>query len=153
MTRVLIAVDDTDSSIAAARTAHRLFGETGEYIVMNVDRARPVRWGDDASMYGTVYPLAIPGGAVIGGIPLVVHQPGGGETDAADDRVEVASLTADNVAHTAGVDDVCTIGEEGDPVEAILDVAEREHADVIVVGSHDRGWFKRLFTTSVREPN
>jgi nucleotide-binding universal stress UspA family protein len=151
MTRVLIAVDDTDSSITAARSAHRLFGDNAEYIVISVDRARPVKWGDDALMYGTVYPLAIPGGAVIGGIPLVVHQPVGGDTDAADDRVEVATQMADNVAHDAGVDDARTIGEEGDPVEAILDVADREHADVIVVGSHDRGWFKRLFTTSVRD--
>jgi nucleotide-binding universal stress UspA family protein len=152
MTRVLIAVDDSDSSIAAARTAHRLFGDTAEYTVISVDRARPVKWGDDALMYGTVYPLALPGAAgVIGGIPLAIRRPGDDQIDATDDRVEVGEQTADNVAHDAGLDDARTIGEEGDAVEAILSAAETEHADVIVVGSHDRGWFRRLFTTSVRD--
>ncbi|HEY7628176.1 MAG TPA: universal stress protein [Ilumatobacteraceae bacterium] len=148
MTRVLIAVDDSESSVAAARTAHRLFGDDADYIVLNVAENHPVKWGDDALMYGTVYPLAVPGAGVIGGIPLIVHQPGASPDD---DRVESAEQTADNIAHDAGVNPVESLGETGDPVEAILTAAERHRADVIVVGSHDRGWFRSLFSTSVRD--
>lgn len=148
MTRVLIAVDDSDSSVAAARTAHRLFGDSAEYIVVNVSDNSPLKWGDDALMYGTVYPLAVPGAGVVGGIPLIIHQPG---ASPADDRIEIAEQTADNVARDAGVDDAEAIGGTGDPVEAILSAAETHHVDVIVVGAHDRGWFRRLFTTSVRD--
>lgn len=148
MTRVLIAVDDSESSVTAARSAHRLFGDSADYIVLNVAENRPVKWGDDALMYGTVYPLAVPGAGVIGGIPLVVHHPGATPTD---DRVEVAEQTADNVAHDAGVEAAKALGVTGDPVDAILKAAAQHHADVIVVGSHDRGWFRSLFTTSVRD--
>lgn len=148
MTRVLIAVDDSESSVAAARTAHRLFGDDAEYTVISVSASQPLKWGDDALLYGTVYPLATPTGTVIGGVPLIVHQPGATPDG---DRVEVAEQTADNVAHDAGVDSAETIGETGDPVDAILDAAEKHHVDVIVVGSHERGWFRRLFTTSVRD--
>jgi nucleotide-binding universal stress UspA family protein len=148
MTRVLIAVDDSESSVAAARTAHRLFGDGAQYTVVSVAENQPVKWGDDALLYGTVYPLATPGGTVIGGIPLVVHQPGATVTD---DRAEVAEQTADNIAHDAGVEPAEAIGETGDPVEAILAAAEAHQADVIVVGTHERGWFRRLFATSVRD--
>ena len=36
MTTVLIAVDDTDSSVHAVETAHRLFGDSADYLVLNV---------------------------------------------------------------------------------------------------------------------
>ena len=36
MTTVLIAVDATDSSVHAVETAHRLFGDGAEYLVLNV---------------------------------------------------------------------------------------------------------------------
>ena len=38
MTTVLIAVDDTDSSVHAVETAHRLFGDSADYLVLNVER-------------------------------------------------------------------------------------------------------------------
>ena len=36
MTTVLIAVDATDSSVHAVETAHRLFGDDADYLVLNV---------------------------------------------------------------------------------------------------------------------
>ena len=36
MTTVLIAVDETDSSVHAVETAHRLFGDSADYLVLNV---------------------------------------------------------------------------------------------------------------------
>ncbi len=36
MTTVLIAVDETDSSVHAVEAAHRLFGDSADYLVLNV---------------------------------------------------------------------------------------------------------------------
>jgi nucleotide-binding universal stress UspA family protein len=149
MTHVLIAVDDNDTSVATARTALRLFGEGADYTVLNVAHNAPVKWGDDALEYGTVYPLAVPGAGVIGGVPLVVRS-----TDASDrttDRVEAAQQIADELAHEAGIPSATAVGDTGDPADAIISAARHQGADVVVVGTHERGWFKRLFTSSVSD--
>ncbi|MCU1502124.1 MAG: hypothetical protein JWM12_1478, partial [Ilumatobacteraceae bacterium] len=36
MTRVLIASDESERAVHAARTAHQLFGDAAEYFVINV---------------------------------------------------------------------------------------------------------------------
>ncbi len=147
MTRVLIAVDDSDTSLAAAHTALRLFGESADYTVVNVAQNSPVVWGDDSLQYGTVYPLSIPGAGVVGGVPFVIHTPNSSGLDA--ERIEIAEQTADDVAHRAGLLNAEPVGDTGDPAEAIMNAAETHKADVIVVGTHERGWFKRLVSPSV----
>jgi nucleotide-binding universal stress UspA family protein len=149
MTRVLIAVDDSDTSLAAAQTAHRLFGDSADYTVVNVAENAPVVWGDDALRYGTVYPLSIPGAGVIGGIPFVIRSPNSSGLSA--DRIDAAEQTADDVAHEAGLLSAESIGDTGDPADAIISAARAHKADVIVVGTHDRGWFKRLVSSSVSD--
>ena len=149
MTHVLIAVDDNDTSVAAARTALRLFGENADYTVLNVAENVPVKWGDDALEYGTVYPLAVPGAGVMGGVPFVVRS-----TDASDrttDRVEAAQQTADELARDAGIEGARAVGDTGDPADAIISAARSQGADVVVIGTHERGWFKRLFASSVSD--
>jgi nucleotide-binding universal stress UspA family protein len=49
----------------------------------------------------------------------------------------------------AGLDHAQPVGETGDPADAIIAAAREYEADVIVVGSHDRGWFRRLLNPSV----
>ena len=147
MTHVLIAVDDSDTSVAAAHTAYRLFGDSAQYTLVNVAETAPLVWGHDGLRYGTAYPLSIPGAGVIGSIPFVIRSPD--EPDPSADRVESAEQTADGIAHEAGLAHAEAIGDTGDPAEAILAAARTHHADVIVVGSHERGWFKRLVTSSV----
>ena len=71
MTRVLIAVDETEQSVVAARTAYKLFGEDADYTVINVAKDAPVYWGDDPLGAGYAYPLAIP--AVGAGIEMDVR--------------------------------------------------------------------------------
>jgi nucleotide-binding universal stress UspA family protein len=147
MTHVLIAVDDSDTSVAAAHTAYRLFGDTAQYTLVNVAETAPLVWGHDGLRYGTAYPLSIPGAGVIGSVPFVIRAPD--EHDPSADRVESAEQTADGIAREAGLAHAEAIGDTGDPAEAILAAARTHHADVIVVGSHERGWFKRLVTSSV----
>jgi nucleotide-binding universal stress UspA family protein len=42
------------------------------------------------------------------------------------------------------------IVETGAPADVICRVAEDRNVDLIVIGSHDRNWFSRLITPSVR---
>ncbi|MEP7204193.1 MAG: universal stress protein [Ilumatobacteraceae bacterium] len=147
MTRVLIAVDDSDTSLAAAQTAYRLFGDEAEYTVINVAENSPVEWGDDSLRYGTVYPLTIPGAGVVGGVPFVIRSSSSSDLDS--DRVDLAEQTADDIARAAGLPHAEPMGDTGDPAEAIVAAATTHNADVIVVGTHERGWFKRLVSSSV----
>ena len=150
MTKVLIAVDDSETSIAAARTAHELFGDSAEYIVLNVAASGPMIWGDGALQYGMVYPVSMPGVGVMGGLPFAIKTPAGGsDRQASYTPIDDAASTARNIAVDAGLSDAESIGEIGDASHAIVTAANAHGADVIVIGSHDRSWFKRLLTPSV----
>ena len=149
MTRVLIAVDDSDTSLAAAQTAYRLFGDKAEYTVINVAETTAVEWGDDSLRYGTVYPLSLPGAGVVGGVPFVIRSSTASDLDS--DRVDIAEQTADDIANEAGLPHAEPVGDIGDPADAIIQAATAHRADVIVVGTHDRGWFKRLVGSSVSD--
>lgn len=150
MTHVLIAVDDSETSVTAARTAHHIFGDDARYTVINVASGSPVIWGDQALETGMVYPLALPGPGMVGGIPFSVVSPE--HPDQANvDRVERAEQRAEDVAQSAGLPDARPIGDTGDAADAIIAAASEHHADVIVVGTHERNWFSRLFTSSVTQ--
>jgi len=152
MTRVLIAADDTNLSVSAARTARTLFGDHADYLVVNVAETPALAWGDDSMMWGYAYPMAIPPVAgAVGGPPLVV-QPRAAAAQGDDlppSAVDVAEQEAENVAQAAGLVEATALGEVGEASTAILDAADRHHVDVIVVGSHERGWFSRLLSGSV----
>lgn len=153
MTRVLIAADDSDVSVGAARTARSLFGDDADYLVVNVAETPALAWGDDSMMWGYAYPMAIPPVAgAVGGPPLVVRPspvPPDGDVPLAPSTVDVAEQAAQSVAQAAGLGGATAIGEVGEASSAILEAADRHHVDVIVVGSHERGWFSRLLSGSV----
>jgi len=65
--------------------------------------------------------------------------------------VEAAQQTAQELAHEVGIPDAAAVGDTGDPADAIIAAAKSQHADVVVVGTHERGWFKRLFSSSVSD--
>jgi nucleotide-binding universal stress UspA family protein len=144
---VLIAVDDSETSVRAAHTAYRLFGDHARYTVINVATNQTVLWGEDALQSGMVYPLAVPGAGYVGAIPFQVAHTDADQ--AAIDRVADAGRRADDIAREAGIPDAEAVGDTGDAADAIVAAAHEHGADVIVVGSHDRGWFARLFTGSV----
>jgi nucleotide-binding universal stress UspA family protein len=127
MTKVLIAADTSESSLAAARGAVALFGEDAEYLVVNVDRS-----STDVMAWGAAYPMAMP-------------VPSPADDEAALQRAEdVATEVAEATAPDAEA-----IGDIGDPATAIINAAHEHAVDVIVVGSHSHSWFTRLFTGSV----
>lgn len=136
MTKVLIAVDSSDTSIRAARTAHNLFGDDAEYTVVSVAPLDPVIWGEDTLAWGTPYSMVRPPMGSLLDLPRVTTM------------IEQAAQIARNVADSADVSGARAVGDDGDPVEAILAAASAYEVDVIVVGSHDRGWFTRLLSPS-----
>ena len=135
MKRVLIAVDATPESHDAARFAHGLFGTDAEYLVLTV--------ADTGAMLGTALPLADP---LLSGAGAYVDPEVARET--VEHAIHDAEATAAETAQE--VDDAETIVESGPPADVICRVAEERAVDLIVIGSHDRNWFSRLITPSVR---
>jgi nucleotide-binding universal stress UspA family protein len=147
MTHVLIAVDDTETSVRAASTAHRLFGDDARYTVINVARDASLMWGETRLETGAVYPL-VPMPGLLAGAPLGIPAATAPDQVVAE-RVEAAEEHAGHVAEEAGLSGARPVGDVGDTSEAILAAAEAFGADVIVLGTHDRGWFSRLVKGSV----
>lgn len=136
MTRILIAADESDSSVEAARVAHQLFGDTAEYLVINVADPTP-----DASMaWAYVYPATM---------PMMAFPPVNADDPAARQAAAASETVAADVATKASLGAAEPLTDTGDAANAIIDAA-REHAvDVIVLGSHERSWFSRLLKPSV----
>ena len=133
MTKVLIATDGSDIALAAAATVGRTIGPGEAVTVLSVVTDLP---GDDA-----------------GGIEGSTETPEeaqrtleGEERDAsaAIDAVVAALPEAWRPRVTRRV-------EGGDAGPMIIWVAEHEHSDVVVVGSHGHGVLKRLVMGSVSQ--
>jgi nucleotide-binding universal stress UspA family protein len=71
------------------------------------------------------------------------------DPDGTADGEHVAENQARDVADQSGLTEAHALGEAGDPAEAVLRAADEHHVDVIVVGTHHRGWFDRLLRPSV----
>jgi nucleotide-binding universal stress UspA family protein len=72
------------------------------------------------------------------------------------DGEELREVARSVAAHTASTAHVAAgsaevVGLLGDPADEVIALAEERHADVIVVGTHERGWLSRLLTTSVAD--
>ena len=62
---------------------------------------------------------------------------------------DAATEEARTAADESGLPNAEAIGEIGDPADAIVRAAEESDADVIVLGTRERGWFDRLIHPSV----
>jgi nucleotide-binding universal stress UspA family protein len=152
MTQVLIAVDDSDYSVNAARVAYALFGDSATYTVVNVADRSPLMWGGDALMWGVGYPVVMAPSAHTGATTPHNGRVHNGSTTSDLDTAPIgeAMQVALDVASEADLPDPQVVGEVGgDPAAAIISAAHHHQADVIVVGSHERSWFTRLFIPSV----
>jgi nucleotide-binding universal stress UspA family protein len=133
MTTILIAVDETEVSVRAMHTATGLFGSGAEYLVMNVASV-PTPWVTAGYAYGTT----------------AVWSPQE-QAQLLAEAGDAASATVDEAVAAAHLEGAEHITEVGDAVTAILRSAAEHHADVIVVGSHHKGFMQRLFVGSVSE--
>jgi len=159
MTQVLIAVDDSESGIKTARISHGLFGDSASYIVVNVADQLPIMWGADSLEWGVGYPVVMgPSGVVDPAVvrPAVPDSATGADGDedtviaeAENAPIDAAIEVARGVAAQAEIPNPQVVGEVGDPATAIITAAHHHKADVIVIGSQDRGWFSKLFAPSV----
>jgi nucleotide-binding universal stress UspA family protein len=147
MTHVMIAVDDSESSVATARTAYALFGADAKYIVVSVADRTPVMWGGDTLAWGVGYPVMMgPSEPVTAGSTSDTDATSTeGDTAPIDSAIQIAR----DVADEAHLPNPQVVGEVGDPATAIITAAHHHQADVIVIGSHDRSWFSKLFDPSV----
>jgi nucleotide-binding universal stress UspA family protein len=132
VTRVLVALDESPKSLHAARTAVRLFPDaTTEFLVINVANA-PVVW--TGGIYGDVYDIAP---------ASLFTDPGAVANEAIVHLKEEAA--AAGMAHPR------IIVESGDIARRITAAAEAHDVDLVVVGSHTKGFLRRLVDPSVAD--
>jgi nucleotide-binding universal stress UspA family protein len=134
--RILVALDDSDASLRVALFVNRFFREVdAEVLGMNVARL-PTSWM-----------LANGVGTGTGVWPFPFADGGYPAWEAAfDDRVTAAGT---RVIEESGLEADETLLELGDPVAAIVEVAEERDIDLVVVGASEKGWWSRLLQGSV----
>src|SRR4051794_17616558 len=133
MTRVLIALDESEASVRAAQTARKFFGGgDSEFLVINVPRLP-----GPGVLGGTYGPVPWVSGGIYGEVwaadPMLW-----GEQSAqveGEGRAELAAEAAD-----VGLKDPEILMEMGDPADAICKAAADHDVDVIVVGAHDKSF-------------
>jgi len=133
--RILVALDDTEASQRVAHFVNDFFGRADyEVIGLNVSPA-PVPWIPPVG-YGEVYAFPVaPAGAAS---PDDVKEATSEAEEHAVQTVEEAGLDAD--------EEYAAVGEV---VGEITRAAVDHDVDLIVVGSHDKGAFKRFLVGSV----
>jgi nucleotide-binding universal stress UspA family protein len=132
MTTVLIAVDGSALDLIVCDRAHRLFGDAAQYVVVNVL--------EDPIMFATT-PLGE-------GLSMPVT-PTAWTAGNPDEVADQARHVADDAAERSGLPDAEPVGVVGHPADVIVHAAEEHAADVIVLGTHDRGWLDRWLDPSV----
>ena len=107
MTQVLIAVDDTETSVKTARTVYALFGDKATYTVVNVADQSPMIWGGDALVWGIGYPITM----APSGVVEVDHAGASPRSDSAAAAVDSAPIDA----AIAGCPRSCQRGRHSEP--------------------------------------
>lgn len=131
--KILIASDGSDFSIKAAQEACKLLNLTSNSEVLVVSVAEPV--GPSSRFGGTDDYLVLARKA----------SRGAASAAAADTKNVVTESLKDNNAR------VETEVMEGNPKSAIVDAAKRWNADLVVTGSHGRGFWGRMLIGSVSD--
>jgi nucleotide-binding universal stress UspA family protein len=134
MRRILVAVDESDASKRAATFVDGFF-RRDEVTLTAVNVARvPIEWMPPTP-WGAVYAW-----------PYDEAESGRLEDALARQQREGEVVAAAQAPHDADVEVVF-----GETVDAILTAADDQDADLIVVGSNDKGFLRRLFEGSVSE--
>ncbi len=138
---VLVAVDQSEGSRRAAAFVDRFFGGTDVSITA-------VNVSADPALLPPVVPVGVPfGGVYAWGLwPGPAGQVGmvGSEDERGRALAEAEAVAAREAPSAAEAE-----ARLGDPVDAIVEAAEEIDADLIVVGTNDRGLLDRLIGGSV----
>ena len=132
MATVLLATDGSDFALRSARRALELVGRDHEFTVLTVVHP-PLPVGDAA--------------VAIDAVPTPLPDPDPEAAIEEEQRSE-AEGALQNLTSDLGLDAERRI-EFGDAAAAICRVAEDEHFDLVVIGSHGRGFLKRMVMGSV----
>jgi nucleotide-binding universal stress UspA family protein len=126
---VLIGVDETPESHEAVEAAWELFGDNGRYTIVCIYERQPFLVGSFAI------------GAGLAGMYTHLDDSIGQQvaTNAASSARSAAPVDADINFHT-------DVGHAG---RSIIAAAEEHDSDLIVIGSHNRGFWERVFSPSV----
>jgi nucleotide-binding universal stress UspA family protein len=117
----------------AAEVAAKLFGGPDtSFLVINVARM-PVSWAS-GGMFGEV--MDVPFDSWLSDASRL-------------ERDEAAEIAAEAIE--SGITDPDVLVLFGDPVEMICAAAEEHDVDVVVVGSHDKGFLRRFVEPSVAD--
>lgn len=127
--RIVVGTDGSETAQEAVRQAADLASSTGAAL-------------DIVSAYGGE------SGAGSGGTRLEQVERPADVPESAREQVNFALDTATGLAKRDGLE-VQAHAEEGDPADAIISVAERVHADVIVVGNKGMTGARRFLLGSV----
>lgn len=125
MVKVLIAVDDDEASHDAVAFARHVVPHDAEILLLNVTRFAWVPY---------VGPM---GGVLVPKVPpdyqAQIDEQGAAVADEAADLFEAAATQVDH----------------GEPGQVICALADEQDVDLIVVGTHDRGRWGRMWFGSV----
>jgi nucleotide-binding universal stress UspA family protein len=136
--RILVALDESAASAHAAEFVNDFFADRSQYEILALNVASvPVPWVDAGIGYAGVYPYAYSGPYGPGTETDVITE---AEVERGEEAIEASGLHRDDA-----------IVEFGEPVSSISAAAVDHDVDLIVVGSHDKGFFKRVLVGSVSE--
>jgi nucleotide-binding universal stress UspA family protein len=133
--KVLIAVDDEAESEDAMSFAQQLLPDDAAVIVVNVARST-------ITPYGTIGGL----GAAYAGSPTLSADADLRAQELADREAEAVVARAGDAVHATD-----RRVEHGDVGPSICRVAEDEAVDLVVLGTHDRSRWSRLWFGSVSD--
>lgn len=129
--KILLAVDGHEVSQEAAEIVGDWFPEDSSIVALHVGSVAPVTMTTStAAIGGMAYPV----------MPMATFQ---------QNRDRVFQEAREIAARAASVAHGEVRAEAGDPASKIIEVAEEIGADLIVVGTGDRGWLDRIFQPSV----
>lgn len=135
MRRILVALDESDAATKVAAFVNSFFGGLDVEVVAVNAGSVPVYWHPPGAMPGAVFAWPYPTPVE----PIADS----------DDAREAAMRRGEDTIERSGLEFDEEVVELGDPADVIRNAAVEHEADLIVVGSHHRGFLERLFGGSV----